>query len=144
MSLLAEATKRLHSHGGRLTPQRSLILQILEATPGHPTAVEIYLQVKQHLPNVHLSTIYRTLRWLQEEGLVNPRVFAEPTRQERFDANHPSEHSHFFCQSCGEVVEFVEPALKDQITSNFEAHTGAQVKQASLVLYGTCAKCQKG
>ncbi|MFU8772925.1 MAG: Fur family transcriptional regulator, partial [Anaerolineales bacterium] len=92
---MREMIARLHSQGGRLTSQRRLIFEVLQEMDSHPTAEEVYAIVNQQAPNLHLSTVYRTLRWLEQEGLVSTRHFQEKRRTERFDSSHPAEHHHF-------------------------------------------------
>lgn len=141
--LIEKARSRLHSQGGRMTAQRRLILEALVRSGDHPTAEEVYSLVKQDDPNLHLSTVYRTLRWLEAEDLVSTRLFKEDRRQERFDAALPSEHHHFMCVKCKSVIEFdtdLIAAIKDQ----FEKDTGASVEYGSIVLYGLCPDCRRG
>ena len=126
-----------------MTAQRRLILKSLEETGGHPTAEELFEVVKQCDPHIHLSTIYRTLRWLEHEGLVSARRFDEKQRQERFDPALPSEHDHFVCRACQRVIEFNNPQ-KQSIRDQFEIETGATVEMISIELYGLCADCQPG
>jgi Fe2+ or Zn2+ uptake regulation protein len=140
--LLAETTRRLHDQGGRMTTQRRLILQTLEHLSGHPTAEQLFLIVQRKDPSISLSTIYRTLRWLQEEELVSARLFAEERRQERFDPAFPSEHHHFMCTACKTVIEF-DTGLIEPIKEQFEQQSGAQVQEGSIVLYGLCDRCQE-
>ncbi len=104
--LIQETSKRLRLQGGRMTPQRRLILQTLETLTSHPTAEELYHLAHQQDPTLNLSTVYRTLRWLEQEDLVSTRVFHEERRQERFDPAYPSEHHHFLCTGCKAVIEF--------------------------------------
>jgi Fe2+ or Zn2+ uptake regulation protein len=143
-SLIQQARERLHSQGGRMTAQRRLILEILEGDEGyHPTAEEVYAQARQREPRIHLSTVYRTLRWLHAEGLVSSRWFHEERRQERFDPNSPSEHHHFVCLSCQEVIEFLEPLMTEGVRRRFENQHGALVEKASLQMYGWCSQCRE-
>ncbi len=123
-----------------MTSQRRLILEILEAYSGHPTAEDIYTLARQKDPSLNLSTVYRTLRWLEEVELISPRRFDDDQRSERFDPNTLSEHYHFCCQVCGKIIEFDE-ALAERIAHQFEAEAGARVANVSLVLYGTCREC---
>ena len=51
-----------------MTSERLLNLETLEASGGHPTADELYNMIKPHHPDLNLSTVYRTLRWLEQEG----------------------------------------------------------------------------
>jgi Fe2+ or Zn2+ uptake regulation protein len=138
------AARKLRQQGGRMTAQRRLILSVLEGMPGdHPTAEEVHTRARAVDPNLHLSTVYRTLRWLQAEGLVSSRWFPEERRHERFDHNRPAEHHHFVCLACQGVVEFVEPLMMDSICKQFEDRSGASVESAALVLYGQCPNCRQ-
>jgi Fe2+ or Zn2+ uptake regulation protein len=139
-TLIQETSKRLRLQGGRMTPQRRLILQTLETLTSHPTAEELYYLARQHDPTLNLSTVYRTLRWLEQEDLVSPRVFREERRQERFDPAYPSEHHHFMCTGCKAVIEF-DTHLLDQIKGQFEHDTNALVQTGTIVLYGLCPAC---
>jgi Fe2+ or Zn2+ uptake regulation protein len=125
-----------------MTSQRRLILQTLERLSGHPTAEQLFQIVRRQDSSLSLSTIYRTLRWLQEEDLVSTRLFDEERRQERFDPAFPSEHHHFMCTACKSVIEF-DTQLIDSIKTQFERQTGAQVQVGSIVLYGLCARCRE-
>ncbi len=138
-----EAIDKLHARGGRVTAQRRLILETLDNISGceHPTADELHGIVKQQYPNIHLSTVYRTLRWLQHEGIVASRLFDEDKRQERFDPALPTEHHHFVCTSCNQVIEFNDPSIED-IKMGFEQYSGTQVDSTSIILYGTCKDCR--
>ena len=67
----------------------------------HPSASVVYAQVRRRLPRVSLGTVYRNLRRLAAEGLVQER--AEPTGL-RFDGNI-APHDHFTCVACGRVLD---------------------------------------
>lgn len=140
-SLLELAHERLAIQGGRMTAQRRFILQALESFEGHPTAEELYDCARQSDPSLNLSTIYRTLRWLEQEGLVRPRRFTGDQHHEHFDAATPQEHHHFYCNSCQQVIEFEEPAIQ-AIKKHFSEHSGAFIASASVILYGICPECR--
>lgn len=140
--LITEARERLRIQGGRMTSQRRLLLSILDTLGEHPTADELLLLARQEDPDLNLSTVYRTLRWLEAENLISTRVFAEERRKERFDAALPSEHHHFMCTSCKDVIEF-DTDLLGAIKGEFQEQRGAQVSTGSIVLYGLCAKCRR-
>jgi Fe2+ or Zn2+ uptake regulation protein len=146
LSLIDQVTQKIRSEGGRMTGQRKSILEILEQHPGHPTAEEIYARVRLSDPEINLSTIYRTLRWLEENGFVSPRWFEDDGRRERFDpvttAEDDGEHFHFRCRVCNRITEFEEP-LMAAVRSAFAERSGAAVDSATLVLYGVCEECQR-
>jgi Fe2+ or Zn2+ uptake regulation protein len=140
-TLLQKADRQLRSQGGRMTSQRRIILEALDCLNCHPTAEEVYDTVKLRDQSINLSTVYRTLRWLEQEGLISARRFAEDGRQDRFDPMLPSEHYHFLCTECKEVIEFDHPAI-ESICSSFEQNSRAAVQSVSFVLYGLCPNCQ--
>jgi len=126
-----------------MTAQRKLILQTLEALGRHPTAEELYDAVSKLDSNLNLSTVYRTLRWLEQEGLVSARRFDEERRQERFDPFLPAEHHHFLCTVCKRVIEFHDESI-ETVKNNFEELTGVCVESASVTFYGLCRRCRDG
>jgi Fe2+ or Zn2+ uptake regulation protein len=141
-TLVQEAKDCLSSQGGRMTSERLLILETLEASGGHPTADELYNLIKPHHPDLNLSTVYRTLRWLEQEGLVGSQRFGEGSRQDRFDPSYPAEHHHFVCTKCKQVIEFRDSSV-EAIKLGFEQLYGARVDSASIVLNGLCSDCIK-
>ena len=141
-TLTQDVRQRLHAQGGRMTSQRRIICETLESLSGHPTAEDLFALVNERDPSINLSTIYRTLRWMEGEGLVSARRFDEDRRQERFDPAHPSEHHHFLCHACKRVIEFDNPLI-DQVVASFEDDAGAKVENVSIVLYGLCSRCQQ-
>lgn len=138
-SLVDEALECLSATGGRMTAQRRLILETLDNQSGHPSAEELYEMLKPRLPDLNLSTVYRTLRWLEKEGLVDSRWFGAD-RQERFDLASPSEHHHFVCTSCQQVIEFKSREI-ERLKAQFEKDYGVSVELASVTLYGLCSNC---
>ncbi|MGH7332912.1 MAG: Fur family transcriptional regulator [Candidatus Rokuibacteriota bacterium] len=74
----------LRACGLRLTRPRRLILEVVRATAAHPSAAVVYARVRRLLPRVSLGTVYRNLRRLAAEGLLQER--AEP-EELRFDGN---------------------------------------------------------
>ena len=86
----------------RITNQRDVILSELRAVKSHPTADELYTQVRRRLPRVSLATVYRNLEWLSEQGLA--KKIEVGGRQKRFDGDI-SDHYHVRCQKCGRVAD---------------------------------------
>jgi Fe2+ or Zn2+ uptake regulation protein len=144
ISLLQQVAEKIRNDGGRMTAQRRLILEVLESCTDHPTAEEIYTRSLDRDASLHLSTVYRTLRWLEEEGFVSPRWFEDERRQERFDTvlDENQDHYHFRCRVCNQIVEFPEPLI-EQVKAYYEKQYGGQVENATLTLYGICASCQE-
>lgn len=141
-NLVDLAATQLQATGGRMTHQRRLILQTLAECNDHPTAEEIFARARDRSPGLNLSTVYRTLRWLEQEGLVNTRLFEDERRQERFDpvAEVGQDHYHFRCRACNQIIEFPAPLI-ETIKAQYSAQYGGSVETATLMLYGLCADC---
>jgi Fe2+ or Zn2+ uptake regulation protein len=140
-NLPQEASRLVRSRGGRMTHQRQTILEAFRLADEHPTAEEIFRIARVRDASLNLSTVYRTLRWLEGEGLIRARAFPEADRSERYDTALPVAHHHFVCTSCRAIVEFDVVEL-ESISRNMERRHGLRVKQATLVLYGLCAACK--
>ena len=140
---MSDLGKRLHdalrSAGRRLTPQRRLILQVLEESNGHLDADALYDQVKERDPDVSLATVYRTLSVLREIGLVEEHRLGQ--NHGHYEAVRQEPHYHFTCLRCGKVIEFDTP-LVAQIEQALREQEGVQVTSTYLHASGHCALCR--
>lgn len=135
----------LRRRGFRLTDPRRLILEVVQGTDIHPTAEWVHRQVRRRLPRVSLGTVYRNLRLLVEEGLVQELPGASGrragmSRLARFDGN-TSVHHHFTCSDCARIHDLtasVDPALDRQMT----ARSGFQISHHRIEFYGCCPACR--
>ena len=94
---------KLQNSGHRITPQRLCILRALVGSSTHPSAEEIYDQVRQISPTTSLATIYKTLDTLREMGEV---LEIQPgDGRQHFDGIRPHFHPHVICTQCGEIQD---------------------------------------
>jgi len=127
----------LKDKGIRFTPQRQAILEYLLSTDTHPTAEEIYKQVKMRFPGVSLGTIYNTLNMLKEQEFILELPCGDMSS--RFDGN-PANHYHVMCSQCGKVIDFHSDLIKmDKLVSE---KTGFDIHTHNLVFYGICPDCK--
>ncbi len=137
-----QARQAMTAQGGRMTNQRQIILEVIEASHEHLTADDITLRAQRLDPSINLSTVYRTLAFLKERGLIIARYYDQDNHREVFEPTPHTEHYHFTCSRCGQVIEFESkhiPALRAQLQNDF----GVEVLKACLCLTGVCAKCQE-
>ena len=133
VKLSPEMTQRLVANGIRLTKQREEVFGILLQKRDHPTATEVFLRAKKHMPSISLATIYNCLEALVDCGLVKQvNLDRAPTR---FCANL-EEHSHFYCEGCGSVSDVVL-----SLNRAWDLPPGFVVVQADVSLRGMCPKC---
>ena len=125
----------VQSYGLKMTPQRRAIVEYLQSTHNHPTADEVLNAVNRQFPMTSRATVYNTLNWLREAGLVSE---VHEGGQIRFDPN-TSRHHHFVCRRCGRV-EDVEEALIGNL--EIALPNGQEVENFEVTLRGICSTCQ--
>jgi Fur family peroxide stress response transcriptional regulator len=122
-----------------LTRQRGAILQVIRESEEHPTANEIFQAARLRLPTISYATVYNSLRFLKEAGLVHEIKFGD--RASRYD-RETHRHDHAICNDCGKLVDFELPQAADLIQaaarkSKFKAES------VHLTLRGLCPDCRK-
>jgi len=123
----------------RMTKQRKTVLEKLKNTRSHPTASELYWEVRKEIPQVSLGTIYRNLNVLTELGEIQEININNKVK--RYDGN-PEKHYHFFCQDCGRVYDLDGDYQKD-LDKKFEKNNQHKITHHFLDFYGTCRNCLK-
>ena len=118
--------------------QREAILKVLHNSKSHPTAAQVYTEVRKEIPNISLGTVYRNLAALAEEGMIKQLSVGDSS--DHFDGDI-SPHSHFYCEKCGKVLDVSYVA--DGAYPTLEKDYGFKVKASSLVLCGICKECNK-
>lgn len=126
-------------HGHRLTEQRRQVYEVLLERRDHPTAVEVFMRVKERIPSVSLATIYNCLETLTDCGLV--RHVGTEKGPARFCPNL-EEHAHFFCDKCGCVLDV---AVADSAAARGGWHLpkNAVVTRFETAFHGLCPDCSK-
>lgn len=123
----------------RMTSQRYAILKNLAEGNKHPTANEIYEDLKDDFPNMSVATVYNNLNFFMEAGIVNELPFGDGSS--RFDLTD-TQHYHIICNHCGKVIDFNYPGL-DEVEKVVESMTHFKVDGHSFKVTGLCEDCQK-
>lgn len=125
------------SRGLKMTPQRRLIVDYLQTVTSHPTADEVLGAVNARYPMTSRATVYNTLNWLKEAGMVR-EVFEGGNV--RFDPNTGGHH-HFVCRVCGRIDDVDFDLVGAVECCPLPARH--EVEQYEVTLRGVCAECQK-
>lgn len=123
----------------KLTRQRDAILQAIREGEQHPTANEIFQAARLRLPTISHATVYNSLRFLKEAGLVHEIKFGDSAS--RYD-KETHRHDHAICNQCGKLVDFELPQAAELIQA---AARKSKFKPESvhLTLRGVCPDCLK-
>jgi Fur family transcriptional regulator, ferric uptake regulator len=141
-AIIEEFRAYLREHNLPVTPQRLAIAEVLLLRDRHFSAEEIEHELRERSISVGTATVYRTLEVLVRSGLVVERDFGEGFKRYESARGMP-QHEHLLCTVCGRVVEFQDERLDRMATLLAEAH-GFATRSHRLVIYGTCAECQRG
>ena len=122
----------------KLTRQRDAVLQVIRSSEDHPTANEIFQAAREHLPTISYATVYNSLRFLKEAGLVHEIKFGDGAS--RYD-RETERHDHAICTDCGKLVDFDLPEAAELIKA---AARKSKFRAASvqLTLRGVCPECR--
>ncbi len=131
--------QRLRERHCRMTPQRIALLRLLAASEGHPSAAQLYDQIRAQFPTTSLATVYKTLTLLDDAGEVLELGFGDDCS--RYDGNRPYPHPHLICLRCRRIVD-AGPGLADSLARDVAQDSGFQVVSHRLDFYGLCPDCQ--
>jgi Fe2+ or Zn2+ uptake regulation protein len=123
--------------GLRRTPQREIVLGLVQSTRDHPTADWIHHEARRILPDISLATVYRTLRILKEKGLIHE--FSGGASPSRYDGVR-GDHEHVRCVRCGMVEDVAIPEVGD-VRERVAERTGFRMSSFPLLFHGLCGRC---
>lgn len=121
----------------RNTRQRQIVLDAVRERMDHPTADEIYLDVRNVDSHISRGTVYRNLNVLSENGEI---LHIKVPTADRFDLR-PDKHYHIICTSCDKVFDVPSP-YTEELDKTAESSTGFKVSRHRTVFEGICPKCQ--
>ena len=124
----------------RKTTQRMLVYDELRNSCAHATAAEIYKIVRQRVPRLSLSTVYRNLEILCAEGLV--KKIEGSARETRYDALI-ERHYHLHCVECGRLEDVADPVVV-KVEGKIRSAAGWDVAPPQVEFPGLCPNCRNG
>ena len=124
--------------GGRaLTPQREVVLRVVRESAEHLTAAEIYAAVRKIRPSLSYATVYNSLRYLKEAGLLREITFGNGAS--RYD-RETERHDHALCTRCGKLLDF-DLAETTQLLQLAARRSRFRPESIHLTLLGVCPDC---
>ena len=139
MNLLNDFIEVLHREGLKATAQRIEISRILNESRTHPSAEEVYRQVKKKFPTISPATVYKTMRVLKKSGKVRELPFYD--KKARFDGNMQP-HIHLICLKCERIEDVIDQKVKDFI-QHFSGKLSFKIEGQRIDFYGICRNCQR-
>ncbi|WP_137126463.1 Fur family transcriptional regulator [Roseomonas sp. HF4] len=112
--------------GLKMTGQRRLIARVLSEAEDHPDVEDVYRRALALDSKVSIATVYRTVRLLEENGILERRDFGGG--RARYDPADRGHHHHLIDVDSGRVIEFAD--------EEFEALARALARRLGFTLVG--------
>lgn len=122
----------------RNSRQRQIILDAVMSRCDHPTADQIYLDVREKDERISRGTVYRNLGILSEDCIItNVKVPSADRYDSRLDR-----HYHMFCTKCKKVWD-APMSYQEKYDEEVEVETGFQISRHRIIFEGLCLECSK-
>lgn len=120
-----------------LTKQRQSVLQVIRESDKHLTANEVFEDARRLLPGISFATVYNSLRYLKNEGLIGEVQFGKDAS--RYDRKL-ERHDHAICNKCGMLVDMELP-IPDGLLQEAADRSNFEPETIELTLRGLCPQC---
>ena len=134
-----ELRRKLDERGGHMTRQRGAVYDYLSRVAHHPTAEEVFLNVKRELPKISLATVYKNLEALIACEAITKLSYGDGSARYDIRTDH---HYHTRCLSCGRMWD-LESARGKSALEQIKAQPGFTVSDYRLELLGHCQDCKR-
>ena len=137
---LVELTGRLRQKARKITGPRQAILEVLRGRE-HPLTIK---EIMAALPKgeCDLVTIYRSLRLLEDLGMVKRFDFGDGSaRFELLAEGDSGHHHHLVCVKCSGIVE-IEDCFPPELEHRIARENGYRSVTHRLEFFGLCPRCQ--
>ena len=127
--------------GVKLTDQRRIIVKVLSESKetygesDHPDVDELYNRVSKIDPKISIATVYRTVKILEEAGILIKHDFK--AGKARYEIN--DNHNHLIDINSGEIVEFVDKDI-EELQAKIAKKLGYNLVDHKLEMYGSKIK----
>lgn len=135
---LEQLAQRCREKGLPFTTQRRVIFQAVLQRSDHPTADQIYTDIKSQMPNVSRTTVYRALETLVQLEMICRANHAGSAA--RFDPNI-GHHHHLICHEC-QALRDIDASEIEGVTLPKALVNTFRITDYSIYLSGLCAACQ--
>ena len=117
-----------------------IIINTLSKEHAHLTSLQVFEEIRERLPAVNQSTVYRALERLVNCGKVS--VSDMGTGSAVYELLADGLHHHLVCQDCAKVITIDDDAIQS-LFRNIAQQYDFQVATNHLILFGRCAQCRQ-
>jgi len=136
-SLLQELTLR----GVRITGQRKILIETIQAADRHLDAATLLALARQRDNEINRATVYRTIELLKKLRLIDELDLMHLNGEKHFyEVKTEIDHIHLACFECGKIEEFTTP-LFEELKAQISQQKGFHIRVTRLEVGGRCRQC---
>lgn len=135
-----ELVQLLRSVDQRATPQRLMILAILQEAESHLTADEVFQRLGPMSSALNRSTVYRTLERFRDSGIVSETDLGGGVRVYELLDRH--RHHHLVCHRCNGIMEMDDSAV-EAMRATIRTQYRFEPRVDHLAIWGVCEACSE-
>lgn len=125
--------------GVPLTVQRRVIFEAVLDHADHPTADDVYEDVRGRLPDISRTTVYRVLETLVRLGVIGKPP--SPGSAARYDKS-VDRHHHLVCVHCERTMDLDDLSL-NRLKIPDTRRLGFTIADYSVHFMGVCQACRR-
>lgn len=130
----------IREQGYRITSQREAVVEAMcSASKHYVTPEQVYRSVQQADTSIDRSTVYRTLDFLTQIGLVAQSDINGNSMYELVMGRHP--HHHLLCIDCGVEIEMDDELLNPIFVTLSDKYGFKFGEHNHLLIKGKCPAC---
>ncbi|WP_262029409.1 Fur family transcriptional regulator [Microvirga sp. Mcv34] len=115
-----------------MTGQRRIIARVLDSADDHPDVVELHRRAAEVDDRISLSTVYRTVKLFETEGILDRLDFRDG--RSRYEQAAREHHDHLINLETGDVIEFRSEEI-EALQNEIAKRLGYKVVYHRLELY---------
>jgi Fur family ferric uptake transcriptional regulator len=125
---------QIRAHGGRITTARRLVVATMLDATTHLSAEDLTAAIQREHPEIHLTTVYRTLESLEAMDIVAHTHLGHGAA-----VYHLGDlHQHLACEVCGRLID-VPASVLDGLAGDLRRQHGFVLHVGHFALLGRCA-----
>jgi len=140
---MIDIEKKCKEKGVRLTDQRKIIAKVMSdskltfGSKDHPDVDELHKRVSLIDQKISIATVYRTVKLLEESGIIERHDFKEG--KSRYEPSTEEPHDHLIDINSGDIIEFVDKDI-EELQNKVAQKLGYKLVDHKLELYGSKIK----
>lgn len=118
-----------------MTKYEKAIYLLVQQSTWHPTAEQVFYEMRKEYPAISLATVYNNLKKLCDAGAIR-RISLEgaPDRYDR-----PTKHDHIVCSRCGKLMD----VCFEDLTDSLQRQLDGELLFYDLKVYILCSACRQ-